>query len=245
MLRFSTHSRLALWAAFFYAPLWAFTRSLFSLLIFSLPITVIISFFAGAVLITHAQAALSVVGGGPVSGYITSLAGVRELFPLLALSALAARAGSEITSEIAILKLSRQVDAVESMGISIYQLVIGPRVLACLFGSLVLVPCADLAGLAGIYVVGTQQLSMNAGDLLSSLLIWLRPSDLGTGLLKGLVFSGWIGMIATFEGLSAQGGASGIGRAASRAVVNAMIAGYISCFLLSYWIYGHSTLGNL
>jgi phospholipid/cholesterol/gamma-HCH transport system permease protein len=243
MLTFLRHTGLATFAALFQSPFWAFSQCVWRLLIYSLPITAVIAFFSGAVLLTHAVSALALVGGGPVSGYIVALGGVRELFPLLAASALACRAGGEISSELAALKLGQQLEAVEGMGVNSYRLLVGPRVLACMVGSALLVPISDVIGLCSAYWVGVYQLSIDPGNMQESLLIWLRFSDLAVGMLKGFLFGWLVGIISTYEGVHAKGGANGIGQAASRAVVRSMIAGYLLSFALSYAIYGNSSLG--
>lgn len=243
MLKFAKHAAWATHAALFHSPFWAFSQCVWRLVVFSLPITAVIAFFSGAVLLTHAVTALALVGGGPVSGYIVSLGGVRELFPLLACSALTCRAGGEIASELATLQLGQQLEAVEGMGVDSYRLLIGPRVLACMVSAALLVPIADVLGLFSAHAVATYSLGLDPGNMREALWQWIGFSDIATGLLKGLLF-GWIaGVVSTYEGINARGGTRGIGEAASRAVVRSLIAGYLLSFALSYVIYGNSSLG--
>lgn len=204
----------------------------------SAPIAIIISFFAGAVLMLQAYNALQSVGGGSASGYIVGLGGVRELFPLLALAAVTAKSGAKFAAEIASMKVTQQVEAIEVIGIDPFRLLIAPRLAACILATPIIVIFANSAGLLGAYIVSVLQLALDQGNMWTSLLTWLNLQDFFIGCMKGIVFGWLVGIFASLEGLKAYSGAKHIGLATNKTIVRSMIWGCLVGFSLTYLVYG-------
>lgn len=212
------------------------------LLVSSLPVVAIVAFASGAMLTVQAAASLSLIGGGPLSGTLVGLGGVREVFPLLAAASVAARSGAEFASAIGAMKVSEQIDALDVMGLDPVRLLITPRVLAATIGTPFCVIFSDATGLVGSFGVGVFQLGIDRGSMWEHLIRSVIVDDLLIGVAKGLVLGFLIGTVSTWEGLRTKGGAKGVGEATNRAVVRAMIAVCLTSLLLTYLFYGKQVM---
>jgi phospholipid/cholesterol/gamma-HCH transport system permease protein len=209
----------------------------------SLPVVAIVAFASGAMLTVQAAASLSLIGGGPLSGTLVGLGGVREVFPLLAAASVAARSGAEFASAIGAMKVSEQVDALDVMGLDPFRLLIAPRVLAATLGTPFCVVFADVTGIIGSYGVGVFQLGIDRGSMWENLIRSVIAADLWIGIFKGFVLGFLIGVVSTWEGMRAKGGAKGVGESTNRAVVRAMIVVCLTSLLLTYIFYGKQVMG--
>ncbi len=213
------------------------------LLITSIPVVMAVAFAAGAMLTVQAAASLSLIGGGPFSGTIVGLGGVREVFPLLAAAAVAARTGAEFASALGAMRVSQQIDALEVMGIDPFRLLVAPRVWACVLGTPFCVVVSNTTGIVGSFLVGVLQLGIDRGSMWQHLMMSVHIGDLTTGVFKGAILGFLIGVVATREGFETTGGSKGVGRATNRAVVRSMIAVCLASLMLTYVIYGKQVLG--
>lgn len=213
------------------------------LLASSLPVVATVAFFSGAMLTVQAVNSLSLIGGGPLSGFLVGLGGVREVFPLLAVASVAARSGAEFASELGTMKVTQQVDALEVMGVDPLRLLVAPRVLAAALGTPLCVAIAVASGLMGSWIIGVFQLGIDRGSMWSALVGAVEPIDLMIGLGKGVLLGWIVGAVTTREGFAATGGPRGVGIATNRAVVRAMIAVCLTSLLLTYIIYGGAVAG--
>jgi phospholipid/cholesterol/gamma-HCH transport system permease protein len=215
------------------------------LLFKSLPVVVVVNWFCGAMLTVQAASSLRAFGAADVSGVVVGFGGVREVFPLLAGGALAARAGAEIASHLRAMRFTGQVEALAMMGLDPIAWLVAPRLLACIVGAPLCVLAAMMSGLWGAHVIGAFQLGIDEGTMWSSLLSGISSGDVAVGALRGLATGVIVGGIATYQGFvvddgqnTSAGNAASVGRAAQRAVVQGMVAVCASCVLLSWLIYG-------
>lgn len=213
------------------------------LLLTSLPVVFVVCLSSGAMLTVQAASSLALIGGGPMSGTLVGLGGVREVFPLLAAAAVAARSGAEFASALGAMRISEQVDALDVMGLDPYRLLVAPRVLAATLGTPACVVLANAAGLLGAYLVGTFQLGIDPGSMWENLRMSVSPDDLTIGLGKGLLLGWIVGVVSCFEGLKARGGPRGVGQATNRAVVRSMVLVCMTSLMLTYVIYGKAMMG--
>ncbi|MDP2339790.1 MAG: ABC transporter permease [Deltaproteobacteria bacterium] len=206
----------------------------------SLPVVVVVCFFCGAMLTVQAAASLAPFGALSMSGLIVGFGGVREVFPLLAGGALAARTGAEIASQLQAMRVTRQVEALEMMGLDPLVLLVAPRLIACVAAGPVCVLAAMVSGLVGGQVIGQFQLGIDRSAMWTTLLSAVGPGDLVVGIIKGLVLGLLVGVVACYEGtiVTTEGGARGVGAAANRAVVRGMVLVCLACLGLSSLIYG-------
>ena len=209
------------------------------LLLRSLPVVVVVTFFAGAMLTVQAAVSLAGFGAASMSGLIVGFGGVREVFPLLAGGSLAARTGAELASQLQAMRVTRQVEALEMMGLDSLQLLVAPRIIACIIGGPLCVLAAMVSGLMGSHIIGVFQLGIDQGTMWGALLQAVGTVDVMVGVVKGLVLGLLVGTVATFEGFcSDETGPRSVGRAANRAVIRSMVVVCATSLALSMLIYG-------
>lgn len=203
----------------------------------SIPIVIVTTAFSGAVLSLYMAGLLVQWGVGNLVGGGVSLSIARELAPVLTAVVVAARAGSAITAEIGTMKVTEQIDALRSLGTSPIQYLVVPRFLALVVMLPVLAMLGMIVGSFGGYVVAVSN-GVTGSSFLSSTQIWLRPYDVEMGLLKTVVFGAFIAIVATQQGLSASGGAAGVGKNTMNSVVISMLLIYISNYFLASVMFG-------
>lgn len=159
--------------------------------------------------------------------YIPALVAIvmaREMGPLLASVILTGRVGAAIAAEIGTMVVSEEIDALRTLGISPYRFLVAPR----LFALLVMVPTlsflATLVGIAGGFAFAVPVLHLTPEYYISETFNNLLVKDLVPGMVKAVVFGQLFGAIACYEGLTVTGGAEGVGKATTRAVVRGIIA---------------------
>jgi phospholipid/cholesterol/gamma-HCH transport system permease protein len=196
----------------------------------SVPIAVFIAIFTGIVL----SLLSSYIFTGAVPLYfVGALVGktvMMELGPVLTGMALAGRVGANIAAELGTMRVTEQVDALETMAVNPVQYLLVPRVLSGLVMLPVLDMLFDTAGLFGAYFVAVIVKGISAGTFLTRTQQWLDPEDIFEGLIKAAVFGLAVTLIACFKGYNASGGAKGVGKATTEA----MVASALSIFILDY-----------
>ncbi|MDP2924517.1 MAG: ABC transporter permease [Candidatus Omnitrophota bacterium] len=158
--------------------------------------------------------------------YVASLVAVslcRELSPVLTALVVAGRVGSAFAAELGTMKVSEQIEALETMAINPVRFLVVPRFIA-LF---IMLPCltvlGNISGILGGYLVGTQSLNINSDLYIQTTFKYLEIKDIYTGIMKSFVFAIVIALIGCYEGLNTKGGAEGVGRATTRSVVISFI----------------------
>jgi phospholipid/cholesterol/gamma-HCH transport system permease protein len=146
---------------------------------------------------------------------------------------LGARVGAGITAELGSMTVTEQVEGMRALASSPVKKLVVPRVLATIVMLPVLTMLSDAVGLCGGLLIAVTQLGVGADYFYSSLIQNVAISDLMSGLGKALFFGYLIGIIACNKGLSASGGADGVGRATTSAVVAASISVLVSDFFLT------------
>ncbi len=180
--------------------------------------------FSGMVLAlqtTHALRAFSAEGrvGGIVAVSLT-----REIAPVFAGIMVTARVGSAMAAELGNMRVTEQIDAVTTMGISSVQYLLSPRLLACVIMVPMLCVLYMSVGMAGAYLVAVKWLGGDAGVFIQSIKDIAEPAGLRMGLIKATVFGVIISAISCSHGYHAKGGAKGVGLATTRAVVESCVA---------------------
>lgn len=203
----------------------------------SLAIVFFVDFFIGMVLAMQSAYQLEQLGA---TIYVAALVGVsmtREIGPVLTSLVIAGRVGAAITAELATMKVTEQVEALETLSLNPVRYLVVPRFLALLLMLPCLVIVGDLIGMFGGFVVGVTQLHLTPGLYFDTTINFLTIKDINTGLFKSAVFSVIITMIACHQGLSTEGGAEGVGRATTRSVVTSFILIIIADAILTALFY--------
>ena len=186
----------------------------------SLPLIVIISIFVGAVSAWQAAYQFKFIGA-PLRylGQAVGKAVVIELAPVLSAIVFAGRVGAGVTAELGTMRVTEQIDALESMGINPIRYLVMPRVLACLFMVPLLVVFANFVAIAGALIVSMVGVDVSSETFLNGFRNSFQLSDFINGLIKAGVFGLIIGLVGCYEGFNTQGGAQGVGRATTTSVV--------------------------
>jgi phospholipid/cholesterol/gamma-HCH transport system permease protein len=163
----------------------------------------------------------------------------RELVPVLVGVVVAARAGSAIAAEIGTMKVSEQIDALRSLAVSPIQYLVVPRLLACV----IMLPClcvlSDFTALIGGYFVSVWQ-GVPGNLYIDSIREYVVLHDFTSGIIKTVVFGVIVALVSCHQGLITRGGATGVGRATTNAVVLSVVLIYVFDFILAYIMYGGS-----
>ena len=185
----------------------------------SLPLVAITSLFTGAVSSWQAAyqfegfVSLSILGGA------TSLAIFIELGPVLTALVLAGRIGASIAAELGTMKVTEQIDALESLAISPVRFLAMPRFWACISMLPVLTIFSEFIALMGAFVVANQLLGVSTAMFFDSVQQFFSLRNVFGGLAKALVFGGTIATVGCYVGFQTFGGAEGVGRSTIEAFV--------------------------
>jgi phospholipid/cholesterol/gamma-HCH transport system permease protein len=199
----------------------------------SLNVVNLTAIFTGMVLALQMGGFLSRFGATIYVGRIMGISLLREMGPVLAALMMGARVGSGIAAEIGSMTVTEQVDAMRALASSPVKKLVVPRVLATILILPVLTIIADAVGLFGGLLISVTQLGVSAEFYYTSLIHNIGIGDLVSGLGKAFFFGYLISIIACEKGLGARGGADGVGRATTSAVVAASISILVADFLLT------------
>ena len=156
-------------------------------------------------------------------GGATSIALARELSPLMTGFLLAARAGSAITAELSTMKVNEQIDAMEAMAVEPIHYLVVPRVIAGMVIAPLLCGLFTFVGVLGAFVMGVILFDVDQGVFFDRIPALAEPKDVFLGLQKAVVFGGIVTSLACRYGLSASGGAKGVGQATTTSVVMSLL----------------------
>jgi phospholipid/cholesterol/gamma-HCH transport system permease protein len=204
----------------------------------ALPILLVISVFVGTNLALQGYAAFRPLGGQRLLGMFVALAGVRELAPLMVAAMVAAKAGTEMASQLAVMRIQQQIDAIEVMAIDAHWLLITPRLLGIV---LVLPPLTGISIFA--LVVAALAVSVwQLGQPAHEFLVLVTSTTTGTDLLlcgaKAAVFGTTISLVSCYFGFYSKPGPTGVGSATNAAVVVSAVLSAILNYLMSELVYG-------
>jgi phospholipid/cholesterol/gamma-HCH transport system permease protein len=199
----------------------------------SLWLVIVVSLFTGAVAAVQADYQFtSVVPLKYLSGVILRSV-VIELGPVLTGLVIGGRVGASIAAELGTMKVTEQIDALRAMGISPLRFLVAPRVLAAIIMLPILTIYADAIAIFGGFVVAYSVIGVPAPTYMEGLREFFRLRDLLSGLLKAVCFGNIIGIMGCYYGFRTEGGAEGVGRATTAAVVSSCVAILILDYILA------------
>jgi phospholipid/cholesterol/gamma-HCH transport system permease protein len=192
--------------------------------------------FSGMVLALQTVHSLRQFGAEGVVGSIVAVSLCREISPVFAALMVTARAGSAMAAELGNMRVTEQIDALTTMGVSPVQYLLSPRLLASVLMLPLLFVLYTAVGMLGAYIVSVEWLSVDPGVFTSNIEKYLTSGDLYMGTTKALVFGFLLCTISCTQGFFASGGAKGVGEATTRAVVLSSVAVLVMNYLLTSWM---------
>ena len=190
---------------------------------FSLPVVGLTAFFTGGVLALQIYIGSSRFNAESLVSSIVALGIVRELGPVMAGLMVAGRVAAAIAAELGTMRVTEQIDALTTLSTNPHRYLVAPRLAAALVTLPLLVAVADTIGILGGYIVGTRSLGFNGVAYVKNTVDFLQTADVVSGLIKAAVFGFIIALMGCFHGFHSRGGAQGVGRATTNAVVSASI----------------------
>lgn len=199
-------------------------EQLYSIGVRSLPLIVVIAVFVGAVSAWQAAYQFKFIGA-PLRylGQAVGKAVVIELAPVLSALVFAGRVGAGITAELGTMKVTEQIDALDSMGISPMRYLMMPRVLSCLIMVPMLVVFANFIAILGGLTVAVIGVDVSSETFLDGFKASFQLSDFINGLIKATMFGLVIGLVGCYQGFNTKGGAEGVGLATTTSVVTSSV----------------------
>lgn len=199
----------------------------------SIPVVFLTAMFTGAVLALQTATTLGRFGAERWVGSLVALSMVRELSAVLSGLIVAGRCGSAMAAELGTMRVTEQIDALQVMATEPIHYLMVPRVWATTITLPLLVLLGDAIGILGGYMVAVPLIGANPVSYMDSTFRFMDLTDVFSGVVKAAFFGMLIGVIGCQKGYFTSGGAEGVGRATTQAVVLASIAILISDFFLT------------
>jgi phospholipid/cholesterol/gamma-HCH transport system permease protein len=166
-------------------------------------------------------------------GGVVALALARELAPVLAAVVVTARAGSTMASELGNMRVTEQIDAITTMGVSPVQYLVVPRVLATTLVLPLLAVLFGIVGMFGAWVVAVVWQGIDPGIFLDRIQTFVKWADIRMLVVKSLIFGVVVSTICCKKGFHASGGARGVGEATAKAVVASIVAIFAADYVIT------------
>lgn len=209
----------------------------------SIPLIVVTSIFTGAV--AAVQAAYQFQNYIPMRylGTVIGKSVVIELGPVLTALVVGGRVGAAIAAELGTMKVTEQVDALETLAIDPLEYLVAPRFLAAIIMLPVITVFADFLAIMGGFVVARAGMGVSAHTFFSGLKLFFHASDVFSGLIKAIFFGGIIATMGCYHGLGTKGGAEGVGIATMKAVVASCLLILITDYILAAVLFRRVFMG--
>ncbi len=215
-----------------------FIRQIIDIGFFSLPVVGLTTLFSGMVLALQSYTGFARFSAEDTVATVVVLSVTRELGPVLAGLMVAGRIGASMAAEIATMRVTDQIDALDTLSTRPIQYLVAPRILAGTICLPFLVLVGDIIGVFGGYIIGIYRLDLNPGLYLSRTLEYLEIGDVTLGLTKAAVFGFIISLMGCYHGYYSGRGAEGVGYATTNAVVSASILILISNYFVTALFFG-------
>jgi phospholipid/cholesterol/gamma-HCH transport system permease protein len=213
-------------------------QQLYTIGVRSLPLIMVTSVFVGAVSSWQAAYQFKYIGAplrllGPAVGKAV----VMELAPVLSSLVVAGRVGAGIAAELGTMRVTEQIDALDSLGISPIRYLVMPRIVACIFMLPMLVVFANFIAIMGALVVASIGVDVSTETFLNGFKNSFDLQDFINGLTKSAVFGLLIGLVGSYHGFQAKGGAQGVGSATTTSVVISSVLILIFNFIFAVLLF--------
>jgi phospholipid/cholesterol/gamma-HCH transport system permease protein len=208
-------------------------RQMLNIGYFSLPVVGMTSLFTGMVLALQIYIGSSRFDAEGAVATIVVIGITRELGPVLAGLMVAGRVSASMAAELGTMRVTEQIDALTTLSTNPFKYLVVPRLIAATVVLPLLVAVADAIGVFGGYIIGTEKLGFNSATYIKNTLDFVEPIDVISGLVKAAAFGFIIALMGCYHGYNSQGGAQGVGRATTNAVVSASVLILIANFIIT------------
>jgi phospholipid/cholesterol/gamma-HCH transport system permease protein len=205
---------------------------------FSLPVVGLTAIFTGMVLALQSYTGFSRFAAEGAVATVVVLSVTRELGPVISGLMVAGRVGAAMAAEIGTMRVTDQIDALTTLSADPLRYLVLPRLLAGVITLPMLVLVADIIGVFGGYLIGVYKLDFNPQAYLIGTREHLETSDVVSGLVKAAVFGFIVTLMGCYHGYYSRGGAQGVGRATTHAVVSASILILVVDYLITAAFFG-------
>lgn len=192
--------------------------------------------FSGMVLALQMTHSLRQFGAEGTVGAIVAISLTREIAPVFSALMVTARAGSSMAAEIGNMRVTEQIDALVTMGVSPVQYLLAPRLFASVLMAPLLCVLYTCVGMTGAWVVAVNWLGVDPGTFIANTEKLLVTDDFWMGQIKACTFGFLVSAISCNQGFYAAGGARGVGIATTRAVVQSAVAILIANYFITNWL---------
>lgn len=187
-------------------------------------IIALLSFVLGLILALQSAAQLRQFGASIYVADLIAISMVREMGPMMTAIIIAGRSGSAFAAEISSMKVSEEIDALRMMAVNPIRYIVVPKFLAITISMPLLVTLSMVLGIFGGFIIGVSYLDLTPVSYINETLSILTLEDLMVGFSKSIFFAGVIVVIGSYYGFKAEGGAEGVGRVTTSAVVASIFA---------------------
>jgi len=237
--RIALFSVMVLRRGFAKPPDWrAVLEEMYNVGVRGLPVLIAVAAFIGTNVALQGYHAFKPLGGESLVGMFVSVAGIRELAPLIATAIIAAKTGTEMTTTLAMMRITEQIDALEVMGVNPYWYLVTPRLVSTTLMLPVLTILANGICFGTGFAVSVYQLHVDPGTFMDAALNYISMQDLYNGILKASVFGVIICILACYYGFHSARGPLGIGQAANKAIVMMVVICTLTNYFLTEVLYG-------
>jgi len=199
----------------------------------SLPIVLLVGAFTGMVMSLQSVYAFRTFNLESYAGGVTAKALSLELSPVLTALMLAGRAGAGIATELGTMRITEQIDALESMAVNPHQFLVLPRIVAGIVVGPILTLIFFIVAMGGAYVVAVIVMNVPQGPWVANLRELVEARDVVQGCIKAVFFGFMITTVGCYQGYHATGGGRGVGIGTARAVVIASVATLVMDYFLT------------
>jgi phospholipid/cholesterol/gamma-HCH transport system permease protein len=200
-------------------------------------VVILTGIFTGMVLALQSYYGFRKFGSEGLVGATVALSMTRELGPVLTSLMVTGRAGSAMAAELGTMRVTEQIDALTVMALNPIKYLVTPRVIAAFFMLPLLTVIADFVGIVGGYLVGVKLLGINEGAYIDKMIKFVELNDIYNGLVKAAVFGIILSIVSCYKGFYTKGGAEGVGRSTTEAVVVSSVTILVTDYILTSFMF--------
>jgi len=205
---------------------------------FSLPVVGLTALFTGSALAQQIFIGGSRFNAASTVPAVTVIGVVRELGPVLGGLMVAGRVASAMAAELGTMRVTEQIDALVTLRTDPLRWLVVPRLVAAVLVMPILVLVSNALGVMGGWLLATQRLGFNSAQYLATTARYLEADDVVSSLVKAAVFGFFIALMGCYHGYHSGGGAAGVGRATTNAVVSSFILILLSNLIITVIVFG-------